>query len=738
MTFAYNTRNLVTGMSYNDSGATPSVSYGYDVFGARTTMTDGEGTMTYHYNSYRQLDYETRTFTGLTGQSFTLNYTYNKADQLTRVNYVTSSGFNKNINYAHNSLGGLTGVGTNLIGTDPNAAGNVVSGMTYNGYGGLKTLNYGNGRRLTQGYNVNRHQMTSMVVDNQNGTDAIINKTYNYTSGTIDPNTGQPVNDNDGRIKKITDSVDTTYTTTYSYDEFNRLTRAQATAYDRLYNYDRFGNLTQISSAPGVVQQMFNLVQGTGGYPLNNRLANVNGNVTYGYDASGNVTQEGSTTYSYDAVNHLKEVGTGGLNVYRYDGNGMRVKKTEGGSTIFYVRSSVIGQAVIEVTASGISRAYVYVDDVVVAEQAADGQFYWVSKDHLGSGRKLTSTSGAVMYRGEFDPYGQVLLETGSTLLNSHKYTGYERDEATGLDYANARMFTSARGRFTQPDPSGLGAANQAIPQSLNRYSYVSNDPINFYDPDGLIKCGDISVAGGGTVNTYLRDSGDYGRLVRLVWHEGGTVNENGGADVLLVSDWLIAQAVINRFDIANGRVAVTGADGNTYFGSGGNGVHPASELGYGKLGTSLTGIIINAAAGTTAIDSNGEITNMAVLQHDLDEEQGDVSRAGLPNRTPVYNPVSQNYFYVTNECYKSIAALQGTNNVLSGHTLNTPDLFVTSWKKDKNSNPDSIRLYDFGTNGQTRFWGVQLYSYSFSIPRGRPSNPTSPPNRNPGGRKVI
>ena len=488
VTMTYNTRNLVTGMSYNDSGATPSVSYGYDVFGARTSMTDGEGTMTYHYNSYRQMDYETRTFGGLTGQSFTLNYTYNKADQLTQVNYVTSSGFNKNINYAHNSLGGLTGVGTNLIGSDPNATTNVVSGMTYNGFGATKSLNYGNGRRLTLGYSVNRHETTSMVVDNQNGTDPIINKTYNYTSGTIDPNTGQPVNDNDGRIKKITDSVDTSYTTTYSYDEFNRLTRAQATAYDRLYNYDRFGNLTQVYSSPGVVMQTLNLVQGTGGYSLNNRLANVNGNITYGYDAAGNMTQEGSQVFSYNAAGSLKEAGTGGQNVYGYDGNGQRIRKVEnGGAALYYVRSTLLKETALEVNqAQGVYRAYVRVGSQMVAEQSSDGGFYWLHNDHLGSSRKLTNLSGAVVYRGEFDPDGQAILETGTTNLNSHKYTGYERDAATGLDNASARMYSSSRARFTQPDPAGLRAAHLNKPESLNRYSYVENDPVNRRDPSGM------------------------------------------------------------------------------------------------------------------------------------------------------------------------------------------------------------------------------------------------------------
>jgi hypothetical protein len=39
--------------------------------------------------------------------------------------------FSKHINYSYNQSGALTGVGTDWIGSDPNATGNVVSGMTY-------------------------------------------------------------------------------------------------------------------------------------------------------------------------------------------------------------------------------------------------------------------------------------------------------------------------------------------------------------------------------------------------------------------------------------------------------------------------------------------------------------------------------------------------------------------------------------------------------------------------------
>jgi RHS repeat-associated protein len=148
----------------------------------------------------------------------------------------------------------------------------------------------------------------------------------------------------------------------------------------------------------------------------------------------------------------------------------------------------VLGQVVFEVNQNMVLRAYVNAAGKVIAQQSRDGQFYWLHTNHLGSGTKITDSAGVVKTRSEFDPYGQPLLEwssSGDTYLNTKKFTGYERDEATGLDYANARMYANGRGRFMQPDPKGLIRDKMNLPQSLNRYAYAGNDPINHLDPSG-------------------------------------------------------------------------------------------------------------------------------------------------------------------------------------------------------------------------------------------------------------
>ena len=498
VTSSYNTRGLPTNISYSDG--TPQVVYNYDAYGARTTMTDGEGQTTFSYNGYRQLQNEVRTFTGLPNNSYTLSYTYNQGDQVKSVNYYgqnaqknekeeiqTTVLINKNVNYAYNTVGALGSIGTNLIGTDASNTTNVLNTVAFRASGASKQLNYGNGRRLTMGYNDQRNQPTSMVVDRTNNSaDKVVDYAYDYYDA---------YGKNNNRIRKITDNIDTAYTTTYQYDDYNRLTNATANAFSRSYQFDPFGNITNFA---GVT---LNYQTNSTGAPATNRLDSDSQNNTYGYDAAGNMTSGMGQSYSYDGANRLKTA-SGGASSYGYDGDGKRVKKTEGGATVFYVYSSKLDQAVMEVTASNVRRAYVYNDKKrMVAMLATDGQFYWLHTNHLNTSRAMTDANGILVYKGQFAPYGAALAEwsgLSNTNLNVRKFTGYERDE-TGLDHAQARTYASVWGRFMQTDPMGigdcqklpspLGAAIISKPQSLNRYNYVENDPINFTDPSGLSSC---------------------------------------------------------------------------------------------------------------------------------------------------------------------------------------------------------------------------------------------------------
>jgi RHS repeat-associated protein len=101
-----------------------------------------------------------------------------------------------------------------------------------------------------------------------------------------------------------------------------------------------------------------------------------------------------------------------------------------------------------------------------------------------------------VVSRHDYMPFGEELGASvggrttgmgysGSGDNNRKKFTGYERDSETGLDFAQARYHANSEGRFTSPDPL-MASASAGRPQSWNRYAYCFNNPVRLTDPSGM------------------------------------------------------------------------------------------------------------------------------------------------------------------------------------------------------------------------------------------------------------
>ncbi len=235
----------MTAVNYSDT--TPDVNYSYGEYGERTLMQEKNSSGTeiartdYSYNSYKQLATETRSFNGLSG-TYSVGYTYNYVSALKQISY-TANAWTKSVNYDYNYAGGATTVGTNMrTGTTTN---NVVTAFDYRAWGALQKADFANGRRLALGYDQKRSQLASLQLRKTDDTDVISNLSYDYYNG----------GNNNGRIQKITDA-DTSYTTTFGYDDANRLSSASATAYTRSYSYDAWGNLKTVSSTNGVAKRL--------------------------------------------------------------------------------------------------------------------------------------------------------------------------------------------------------------------------------------------------------------------------------------------------------------------------------------------------------------------------------------------------------------------------------------------------------------------------------------------------
>ncbi len=112
--------------------------------------------------------------------------------------------------------------------------------------------------------------------------------------------------------------------------------------------------------------------------------------------------------------------------------------------------------------------------------------------DRLGTAKYDQQNGGAM----SFYPYGE---DRGTVQPNdSLKFATYTRDSATGLDYADQRYYANNFGRFMSPDPSS-DSGGPSDPQSWNRYSYVGNDPVNFFDRFGLLRS-KVEEGGDGSV----------------------------------------------------------------------------------------------------------------------------------------------------------------------------------------------------------------------------------------------
>jgi RHS repeat-associated protein len=137
------------------------------------------------------------------------------------------------------------------------------------------------------------------------------------------------------------------------------------------------------------------------------------------------------------------------------------------------------GKVIAEYLNGSLSAEYIYLGGKLLATHSGTTLIYH-HRDLLSVRVNTDGTTGAVVGDQGHYPYGEVWYSTGTT--SKYLFTSYERDPESSNDYALQRYNANRLGRFMSPDPV-MGAA--ADPQSLNRFSYVANDPINGVDPNG-------------------------------------------------------------------------------------------------------------------------------------------------------------------------------------------------------------------------------------------------------------
>jgi RHS repeat-associated protein len=500
-TFSYNNRHLVTGITYGvpaGVAATPNVAFAYNAAGSRTSMTDGLGSVSYSYDQLSRMASETRTFTGV--GSFQVSYAYNLAGELTSI----TNPWNAQVGYAYDK----TGRPTSVSGSGYSGLSSYVNNITYRAFG-LKQMSYNNGRTLSVQYN-NRLMPTQWNVS------GVLGWNYSY----------QYFGENSGRVMYAQNINDGTLDRSYDYDHVGRLIASHSGAearahmgigpggtvdgpYGQRYYYDQWGNITQREGWGGDNASF------TATYVNNKRVG-------LSYDAAGNLTNDVGQNFTYDATGQAATASYSGyLLQQNYDGNGLRVKKSENATPTYYLRSSVLGgQVVAEINGSGqMQRGYVYIGSQLLAVQQQNA-VYWVHQDPIAKSKRVTNASGNVVSTIELDPWGGNTSRNNNDGLQPHKFNNYERDQ-NASDEAMFRRYNRWWSRFDQPDPYG-GSYDMTNPQSFNRYAYVNNDPVNFVDPLGLDPEGGLGAGLGTLTAVEIGQTPNLGGVGTVTINDGG------------------------------------------------------------------------------------------------------------------------------------------------------------------------------------------------------------------------
>ncbi|HPT16148.1 MAG TPA: RHS repeat-associated core domain-containing protein, partial [Kiritimatiellia bacterium] len=286
------------------------------------------------------------------------------------------------------------------------------------------------------------------------------------------------------------------------------------------YQYDPIGNRQAAIANEQTVQYVANA--------LNQYASILPAAGTPTYDADGNMTSDGTFTYSWDAENRLVEVRPATTNVgsmlmqCMYDHLGRRVGKRvfawstfgdhddwhwtdsryftyDGWNLIEERKPSARPTTMVpyipltNTTLLGMGGAtaanYVWGLDMAGSLQGAGGvggllarsapessDFDYAYCDANGNVTGLVDTNGNVVARYDYDPYGNLLAQSGDQAeANPFRFSSKLWDGETELYYYGYRFYSPETGRWLNRDPIEEGGG-------LNIYAYVDNDSLSRYD----------------------------------------------------------------------------------------------------------------------------------------------------------------------------------------------------------------------------------------------------------------
>jgi RHS repeat-associated protein len=456
--FNYNPDGSVQNATYLGATlATPSVSYTYDPYFPRiSSVVDGSGTRSYTYIPYGSPGGGKAATISQTGMdTITLGY-----DMLARVTSVATGAKADTLTY--DSLGRITKE-VNPLGT-----------FTYTRYGNTRLPSEISGGPITTTFSylaLPKIPRLSALV-NKAGTTTLDDFGYTYNpagslatwSGSYQGNSAAATYDPQDRLASWT------------------VKSGSSTVASEAFTYDPMGN--RLTSTNGSVDDTY--TTNVANEVTAELLPSAHEAYKYGYDANGSLTNlsftntaSPTTNYTaslyYDGENQLNRYISGTHESIFYHNSLGRVTKIleYSGSTLESTTSYLwMGQHLLEAKTSAGTK-YFYPQGVV----ETSGTPYYYSRDHLGSIREVTTSTGSVVASYAYDPYG-LTTQTSGSYVSDLGYEGYLRHSASGLLLTPSRVYAARMGRWLTRDPAGFKGG-------FNLYGFVGDNPLHNIDPSG-------------------------------------------------------------------------------------------------------------------------------------------------------------------------------------------------------------------------------------------------------------
>ncbi|WP_040844561.1 RHS repeat-associated core domain-containing protein [Thiorhodococcus drewsii] len=427
-----NARGIRTSYSYDANGnllrinygdSTPDVRLAYDEQDRLVSRIDALGTFGYTYDANSNL-------TSVDGpwDGDTIIYRYDSLDRRTQM--VPEGG--SSLGYLYDSLKHLTGisVGGRVYRLGYSAAGNALLSLTRPSGVVTRYLNDALGRLLE-------------VSNETAGGDPIDRFEYTYN--------GQDMRDSEivTNIPALP-AVDS-QVTVYDYNALNQLLATSSP--DRVFQYDADGNMVG-----GYTREGLPFVAT---YDAENRLT------TLEYTDAAGVLRETRYVYGADSL-------VGIVQKYR-DGRLEEEKR--------FVRDGFLVIQERDAT-NQLERQYAWRDHGMggigrLLSLDQNGQTYDYLFDGKGNVSALVDQSGRVSGAYRYDTFGSLISVTGG-LDQPMRFSTKYYDEETGLSDFGFRFYSAVFGRWVNRDPIGIAGGS-------NLYEFVADNPVNYFDPRGLM-----------------------------------------------------------------------------------------------------------------------------------------------------------------------------------------------------------------------------------------------------------